>query len=263
MRRPIAVGWVSSEYGKRGGGFHAGIDLRAASGYDTQVFAAFAGTVERTVATRVHDRNPAQPLNANKPSLASGRTGNGVIVRNPDGEQQLYGHVAPMVRVGQKVVEGQLLGTIDNSGNTSGPHVHYEEWTVSTSTRNPRLSFQRFGISYGNRAIAAAPVRVPALSQAVRKKLTDMELPPTATGVRQYQRAHGLFVDGDWSTVTERYYQWVRSLQEYLNTCDDVRPPVRVDGDRGPKTKAAEKQAKRAATDDRPYRPPAEPPKLA
>jgi peptidoglycan hydrolase-like protein with peptidoglycan-binding domain len=89
-----------------------------------------------------------------------------------------------------------------------------------------------------------------------------MGLETTAAGVRQYQRSHGLFVDGDWGDVTETFYQFVRDLQEYLNTWDAVRPPVKVDGDRGPKTKAAEKQAKRAATEQRRYRPPAEPPRI-
>lgn len=263
MRSPIGSGWVSSAYGIRGGGFHAGIDLRADGGYGSTAVAAFAGTVERTVGTRVHDRSGQQVKNTGKPTIAPARTGNGVIVRNRDGERQLYGHVAPSVTVGQVVTEGQPLGTIDDSGNTSGPHVHYEEWTGSGATRNPEVSFRKFGVEIkrgggmGRRGDVAAP------SANVQKKLKAMGLDPTEPGVRQYQRAHGLFEDGDWSGVTETYYQWVRDLQAYLNTCAAVRPIVRIDGDRGEKTKAAEKQAKRAATEGDPYRPPKEPPKRA
>lgn len=259
MRSPIAAGFVSSKYGERAGGFHAGIDLRVDGDFGEPAFAAFAGSVERVVADRVHDRDRNQPKNAGKSNIAPGRTGNGVIVRNADGERQLYGHVAPAVRVGDAVTEGQRLGEVDDSGNTSGPHVHYEEWTASKDTRNPMVSFLAFGVEIERRGSTR---NVTPPSQKVQRKLAAMGLETTAAGVRQYQRSHGLFVDGDWGDVTETFYQFVRDLQEYLNTWDAVRPPVRIDGDRGPKTKAAEKQAKRAATEQRPYRPPAEPPKI-
>src|SRR5690606_17924739 len=129
MRSPIAKGRVSSPYGNRGGSFHAGIDIAATGGYGTPVAAAFAGKVVKVVRGRKHgDRSRVN-------ELAPYRTGNGVIIQNPDGERQLYGHVTPAVKVGQQVAEGELVGHVDDSGNTTGPHVHYEEWTRTGATR--------------------------------------------------------------------------------------------------------------------------------
>lgn len=59
----------------------------------------------------------------------SGKKGYGkhVLVHGNDGRYYLYGHMSnPAVTSGQQVVSGQLLGYSGNTGNSTGPHLHYE-----------------------------------------------------------------------------------------------------------------------------------------
>lgn len=85
--------------------FHNGIDLAAAVG--TPVRAARAGRV-------VHVEN--QP----------GNYGRFVIVRHDGGYQTLYAHLdSYSVRVGQSVNQGQSIGSMGNTGRSTGPHLHF------------------------------------------------------------------------------------------------------------------------------------------
>ncbi len=53
--------------------------------------------------------------------------GQAVFARGIDGLLQIYGHAASLaVRAGQKVTAGQKLGIIGSTGNSSGPHLHFE-----------------------------------------------------------------------------------------------------------------------------------------
>jgi len=85
--------------------FHSGIDLAAA--LKTPVYAATPGTAY----------------------VARERGGYGlyvVILRDP-GFSTLYGHLYfPLVGTGGQVVTGQVIGLMGSSGNSSGPHLHFE-----------------------------------------------------------------------------------------------------------------------------------------
>ena len=51
-----------------------------------------------------------------------------VVVDHGNGESSLYGHLSSVsVGVGQMVDQGTLLGTVGDTGNASGPHLHFEE----------------------------------------------------------------------------------------------------------------------------------------
>ena len=46
---------------------------------------------------------------------------------HPNGTQTVYGHMKNnYVTVGQRVDQGDVIGTIGVTGNTTGPHVHFE-----------------------------------------------------------------------------------------------------------------------------------------
>lgn len=262
-------GYRSSAYGYRGGTLHAGVDI-GTGGVAAPVYAAFAGVLSNIV----RGRKRYQPWNVG-PTVAPYRTGDGLRVHNPDGEQQLYIHMRPLdsLQNGDRVTAGQLLGYVNLSGNTSGYHLHFEVWNARGRTRNPEIDFHAFGLDVGEtpkKAVAPAPKPKPkpdpkAPSASVKRKLKAMGLPQTAAGVGKYQKAHGLFVDNDWGSVTERYYQWVRDLQQYLNGWKAVQRlgGLVVDGYRGSKTKAAERAAKANDTRLQPYSPPRQPPKRA
>ncbi len=54
--------------------------------------------------------------------------GNYVRVEHENGENTLYAHLSSFaVKVGQTLDQGALLGTVGETGNASGPHLHFEE----------------------------------------------------------------------------------------------------------------------------------------
>jgi murein DD-endopeptidase MepM/ murein hydrolase activator NlpD len=84
---------------------HAGIDLAAPTG--TPIGAAAGGTV----------------------SFAGVRGGYGnlVIVDHGDGTETRYAHQHTIgVRAGQTVAAGDVLGTVGSTGQSTGPHLHFE-----------------------------------------------------------------------------------------------------------------------------------------
>ncbi len=71
------------------------------------------------------------PLNELPPGSFNTRTtlGNNVVVRLADGRYALFAHLkrgSVRVRPGQSVRTGQVLGRVGNSGDTGGPHLHFQ-----------------------------------------------------------------------------------------------------------------------------------------
>ena len=96
--------------------FHEGIDIAASSG--TAVRAAASGTV----------------------TFAGWSNGYGrlVVVSHGEGYETKYGHLSRYaVSKGAKVSKGDTLGYVGQSGDATGPHLHFEI-TVSRQAKNPR-----------------------------------------------------------------------------------------------------------------------------
>ncbi|MDK1475943.1 peptidoglycan DD-metalloendopeptidase family protein [Streptomyces sp. 549] len=89
-------------------GSHSGVDFAAASG--TPVRAVGAGQVVE--------------------AGWGGAYGNNVVIRHSDGRYTQYGHLSAMdVRVGQAVTSGHQIGKVGSTGNSTGPHLHFEART--------------------------------------------------------------------------------------------------------------------------------------
>ncbi len=102
---PFAAGRRTSLYGYRRSGFHTGLDLAGPTG--SPILAADGGTV----------------------TLARWNGGYGycVIIDHGNGYQTLYGHCSKLlVSVGQKVAQGEQIAKVGNTGNSTGPHCHFE-----------------------------------------------------------------------------------------------------------------------------------------
>jgi murein DD-endopeptidase MepM/ murein hydrolase activator NlpD len=110
-------GAVVSGFGWRGGRMHEGIDITASSG--TPIWAAAAGTV----------------------IWASWRGGYGncVVVDHGNGLATLYAHASSiLVGVSQSVGQGETIALVGSTGNSSGPHLHFEV-RVNGSAVDPLL----------------------------------------------------------------------------------------------------------------------------
>lgn len=115
-------GAITSSYGKREHPksgeeeFHSGIDI----------------------STR-----PGTPVKATADGIVSfsgwnGGSGNLVVLEHGFGYSTFYAHnKMNIVKVGQKVRRGDIIGYIGSTGNTTGPHVHYEIWKDGSSV-NPK-----------------------------------------------------------------------------------------------------------------------------
>ena len=109
MPFPCRQEWLGSTRPSHSPSVHA-TDWNRANDLGKRVVAAAAGTV-----TRVED-------------LGSRSYGLYVTIDHGNGESTLYAHLsAEYLSVGQTVDRGQLVGRVGESGNVSGPHLHFEE----------------------------------------------------------------------------------------------------------------------------------------
>jgi murein DD-endopeptidase MepM/ murein hydrolase activator NlpD len=133
LRRPVREVDVSSGFGTRRDPFlgiwalHSGIDFRGDTG--DPVAATGAGTV--TTAGR------------------QGGYGLMVEVDHGNGLSTRYGHLsAILVREGQRVTAGQLVGRVGSTGRSTGPHLHWETRVNDTAVNPDRFmrAGQRLGV---------------------------------------------------------------------------------------------------------------------
>jgi len=114
-------GWISSGYGWRGNPFtgkkefHQAIDIAAPWG--TEIKAAARGKV----------------------IFAEWKGAYGLMIRINDGHgyYTVYGHLSHiLVKKGQWVEKGDIIGRVGSSGRSTGPHLHFEVW-LDEKTVNP------------------------------------------------------------------------------------------------------------------------------
>lgn len=61
-----------------------------------------------------------------------------VKLRHADGTVTLYGHVnTTEVTTGERVMAGDLIATMGNTGNSTGPHLHFEVQLNGTQRTDP------------------------------------------------------------------------------------------------------------------------------
>lgn len=117
MTQPTRLNFVTCRFGVPGSwmaGRHTGIDFRA------------------PVGTKIHATRRGRVIHAgwggSGPSY-----GNHVVIESRHRGRRirhLYAHLSgTRVRRGQKVTAGQVIGRSGTTGNTNGPHLHYEERT--------------------------------------------------------------------------------------------------------------------------------------
>lgn len=115
---PATCASISSPFGWRWGVLHDGTDI-AGCGYGSNIFAAQAGTV--VVSERTYG------------GYAGGYGVNGeyIIIDHHNGYYSFYGHMCPgcrVVKVGDYVEKGQVIGGMGMTGMATGVHLHFGIW---------------------------------------------------------------------------------------------------------------------------------------
>jgi murein DD-endopeptidase MepM/ murein hydrolase activator NlpD len=117
------------------GGSHNGsqafaFDFSLPSG--TEVRAARGGTVEWLQQSQTTSYDPSAPTTPSNTPFANGSLqnwGNTVRIRHLGGFTSWYFHLTPnsvKVKVGDKVEAGTVIALSDNTGRTTGPHLHFQ-----------------------------------------------------------------------------------------------------------------------------------------
>ena len=109
---PVDSRYITSTVGGRaspggvGSTNHKGTDIGRV-GYTSPIYAAKAGTVIVSTYSKSY--------------------GNYVVVSHGSGNTTLYAHMSSRkAEVGQKVKQGQVIGITGSTGNSTGPHLHFE-----------------------------------------------------------------------------------------------------------------------------------------
>ncbi|MFJ6517345.1 M23 family metallopeptidase [Streptomyces filamentosus] len=133
--KPVTSYALSASYNQGGAMWahkHSGQDFAVPVG--TPVKAAGAGTVVKAGPNGGGD-GPAY--------------GNAIVVRHANGTYSQYAHLSKIkVHIGQKVAAGQKIALSGNTGNSSGPHLHFEIRTTPNygSAVNPMAFLRSHGV---------------------------------------------------------------------------------------------------------------------
>jgi murein DD-endopeptidase MepM/ murein hydrolase activator NlpD len=131
--QPAAPGWtlpaqgtVTSEFGPRWGRQHQGVDIAAGTG--TPVGAAAEGVV-RDASWR-------------------GGYGKAVVIDHANGVSTLYGHNSELlVKPGDRVQAGQAIAKVGSTGDSTGPHLHFEVMLEGKKV-DPRPWLEQRGVTF-------------------------------------------------------------------------------------------------------------------
>jgi murein DD-endopeptidase MepM/ murein hydrolase activator NlpD len=156
MKNPVPGYKITTPYGKPGRlwktGYHVGADFAAPSG--KPVVAVKDGKV----------------LEAKNGTSWGSAYGIAVVIDHGDGIRAIYAHLSKsLVKAGDVVVEGEQIGEIGSTGNSTGPHLHLET----------RVSPWR----YNNKDVDPACILEGAAKTSFKAKLTaNKEDKRTVTG---------------------------------------------------------------------------------
>ncbi|MFI6147330.1 M23 family metallopeptidase [Streptomyces sp. NPDC051109] len=135
-QKPVSSYTLSATFGKGGTMWshkHSGQDFACPVG--TPVKAASAGTVVKAGPNGGGD-GPAY--------------GNAIVIKHANNTYSQYAHLSKIkVRIGQKVAKGSQIALSGNTGNSSGPHLHFEIRTTPNygSAVNPVAFLRNAGVT--------------------------------------------------------------------------------------------------------------------
>jgi murein DD-endopeptidase MepM/ murein hydrolase activator NlpD len=100
---PLPGAAFSDDFGPRGGGFHPGNDMHAPTG--ASELAVVSGDLTFG---------------------DGGGGGMGAYIAGDDGNRYVYYHLSQYVGAPRHVAPGEVIGKVGSTGNSTGPHLHFE-----------------------------------------------------------------------------------------------------------------------------------------
>ena len=161
LAKPVS-GPQTSSFGQRWGRLHAGIDIAAPSG--TPIKSAACGVVSQ--------------------AGVAGGYGNMVCVRHTSTFTTCYAHMSRIgARLGAFVRIGEVIGYVGSTGNSTGPHLHFET-RVSGAPRNP-IAYLR-----GGQMTPGKPVQMSSRSGRALSVSGSRTTPARVTRWRKASRSY-------------------------------------------------------------------------
>jgi hypothetical protein len=130
------------------------LDNAAYHAYGVEVLAVFDGTISE-IRDGIPENVPGPDSRAVEITYDT-LVGNYVVLDLGNGRSAVYAHLIPgslRVAVGDEVSEGDVLGQVGNSGNSSEPHLHFHFCDSPTA-------LACHGRPYGFRQFVQIPIRV-------------------------------------------------------------------------------------------------------
>ena len=160
---------------------HSGLDIEADSG--TPIYAYLPGTVVF--------------------SGSAGGYGFRIEIKDSKGNIHSFSHLQndPGFKTGQKVQQGQLIGRVGRTGQSTGPHLHWEiqnssgayldpvSWTKQNPLPQPKTKLQQAQDKISTMKLGDAPYEVPGFGKVVIKKNEF------GTVVKEYYDTNGNLID--------------------------------------------------------------------
>ena len=150
---------------------------------EVQVIAAAAGTIVNKENVDSTDHNPCD-------GSSSDDKWNYVAITHADGRLTIYGHMRynPLTSkaIGQTVTQGEYLGTAASSGNSSGPHLHFEMRFGTYSNTEWIDPYARPASQSGSLWASQLPYRDSAINKLSTHSAQPVDTPcqPTATNIQ-------------------------------------------------------------------------------
>ncbi|MBW4511992.1 MAG: M23 family metallopeptidase [Scytonematopsis contorta HA4267-MV1] len=141
---------------------HEGIDIAGPSG--TPIIAVAPGTVI-------------------KAGWDDWGLGNAVVIRHSEGSVTVYGHNRRLlVAKGQQVNQGQMIAEMGSTGNSTGPHLHFEFQPDGRIPVDPMRTFSSNNIAGRNQRQTQASIR--QTEDAFNDDVPPNEMPQRSYGAR-------------------------------------------------------------------------------
>jgi len=133
VSEPYIGGSGNAQPGYYGNPVPGGVITQGIHGWNAVDIAAARGTP-------IHAAADGIVIIARNSGAWNGGYGNYAVITHDNGTQTLYGHmIYAIVSPGQSVLSGQVIGYVGSTGQSTGPHLHFEVRGAANPFRNCRV----------------------------------------------------------------------------------------------------------------------------